>query len=427
MQLTLDPAPCPVLAAAAAHFEARLSPNSTAPLAVAFSGGGDSLALLLTARVWSQAHGRRLIMLHVDHGLQPMARAWAAHCQGIAERLGLPFEVLPWTGDKPRRGLPAAARDARHRLLAQAARRHGARVLLMGHTADDGLEARQMRRDGATTPEPRLWSPSPAWPEGHGLFLLRPLSTTRRAALRAMLGQQDLSWIEDPANEDMAFARARARAKLGQAPPMPAPHPPPAGQDLAALGRLARHHPAGSLSWDRGPLRAAARAPLARLLAMACLCAGGGTTPPRRAAVDRLADQVAGSATFTATLAGARVEGGPQAITILREAGESARGGLADLTLSAGASAVWDGRFCVTTLESGVRIGSLAGRTGRLSPADRRIVQALDPGARRALPVVIDAHGQVRLQPEGVGIRSLIQARFEAAVGLVTREPGQDP
>ena len=427
MRLTPEPASSPDIAAAEAHFETRLSPTSTAPLALAFSGGGDSLALLLVAQAWSQAHGRRLIVLHVDHGLQPMAKAWADHCRAVAERLGLAFEALSWTGDKPDRGLPAAARDARHRLLAQAARRHGARVLLMGHTADDGLEAWQMRQDGATTSEPRIWSPSPAWPEGLGLFLLRPLLTTRRAALRAMLAQQPLGWIEDPANENLAFARARARAKLAKAPPRPASPPPSADQDLAPLGQLARHHRAGLLSWDRGLLRSTHGDSLARLLSIACLCAGGGTTPPRREAVDRLAEQIAGPDPFTATLAGARIEADPQAVMILREAGEAARGGLAEIALCASAPTLWDGRFVVTTTGSGERIGALAGRMGRLSRLDRRLVQALVPAARRSLPVVIDADDQVHLQPEGVEVRSLVQARFEAAAGLVTREPDAGP
>ena len=57
--------------------ERRLDPGSPAPLAVAFSGGGDSLALLLAARAFAGRHGRRLAAVHVDHGLQPHSAAWA--------------------------------------------------------------------------------------------------------------------------------------------------------------------------------------------------------------------------------------------------------------------------------------------------------------------------------------------------------------
>jgi len=162
----------------------RLLAKSPRPVAVALSGGGDSLALLLLVRAWAKRAGRELLVLTVDHGLQPESAAWTGTCSATATRLGLAFEALAWTGEKPATGLSAAARQARHRLLAQAARRAGARVMLMGHTADDILEARLMRARGSTTPDPREWSPSPVWPQGRGLFLLRPLLEVRRNAIR---------------------------------------------------------------------------------------------------------------------------------------------------------------------------------------------------------------------------------------------------
>ena len=158
-----------------AILDRRLRPESRRPVAVAFSGGGDSLALLLAAAEWSGAAGRDLLVLTVDHQLQPDSAAWTRACATTAARLGVTFRALSWTGEKPATGLAAAARTARHGLLADAARAAGARVVLMGHTADDILEARLMRARGSTTPEPREWSPSPAWPEGRGVFLLRPL------------------------------------------------------------------------------------------------------------------------------------------------------------------------------------------------------------------------------------------------------------
>jgi tRNA(Ile)-lysidine synthase len=71
-------------------------------------------------------------------------------------------------------------------------------VILMGHTADDRLEARAMRADGSTTPDPRAWSPSPAWPEGRGIFLLRPLLGLRRGEIRGWRDGGE-SWSEAPA------------------------------------------------------------------------------------------------------------------------------------------------------------------------------------------------------------------------------------
>ncbi len=193
----------------------RLLRDCAQPVAVALSGGGDSLALLLLATGWARAAGRPLLVLTVDHRLRVESAAWTEGCAVTARRLGHPFRALAWTGDKPATGLPAAARAARHALLADAAREAGARVILMGHTADDDLrEAGLMRAEGSTTPDPREWTPSPAWPQGRGVFLLRPMLGVRRAHIRDWLTARGERWIDDPANEDAAYARPRARRAL---------------------------------------------------------------------------------------------------------------------------------------------------------------------------------------------------------------------
>ncbi|MET0295611.1 MAG: tRNA lysidine(34) synthetase TilS, partial [Phenylobacterium sp.] len=207
----------------AAVLDRRLLAHAAAPLAVAYSGGGDSLALLMIADAWARRKGRPLIALHVDHGLQPQSRAWAERCAAVAAGLGAGFRRLAWDGDKPLRGLPAAARGARHRLIADAAREAGARIVLFGHTADDLSETLAMQAAGSTTPLAREWAPSPVWPEGRGLFLLRPLLGAGRAEIRDWLLARRQEWIDDPANENLAYARARARGLGGaQASPPPA-------------------------------------------------------------------------------------------------------------------------------------------------------------------------------------------------------------
>ncbi|HQT52410.1 MAG TPA: tRNA lysidine(34) synthetase TilS, partial [Phenylobacterium sp.] len=194
---------------AAVHevLDRRLLSASPAPIAVALSGGGDSLALSLIAADWSKVRRRRLLILTVDHGLRAESAALTRACAATAD-------PLAWEGDKPATGLPAAARSARHRLIADAARAAGAKVILMGHTASDRLEAAAMRQAGASTPSPREWTPSPTWPQGRDLFLLRPMLSQTRAEIRAWLAERGETWIEDPANEDPRFARARARATL---------------------------------------------------------------------------------------------------------------------------------------------------------------------------------------------------------------------
>ncbi|RZJ97851.1 MAG: hypothetical protein EON88_01980 [Brevundimonas sp.] len=145
---------------------ARLETQTARPLVVALSGGGDSVALLHLAADWADARGRPLLALTVDHGLTPASADWTARAEAAARAVGADWRGLVWRGDKPATGLPAAARLARHRLLADAARKAGARVILIAHTADDIDEGEVMRAEGSSVGRLREWSPSPVWPEG---------------------------------------------------------------------------------------------------------------------------------------------------------------------------------------------------------------------------------------------------------------------
>ncbi|HEV7385657.1 MAG TPA: tRNA lysidine(34) synthetase TilS [Phenylobacterium sp.] len=371
----------------------RLQANLPRPVVVALSGGGDSLALLLAGAEWAARAGRGLVVLTVDHRLRPESAAWTQACAATAERLNLPFRALAWEGEKPASGLPAAARAARHRLLADAARAAGARVILMGHTADDVLEAGLMRQAGSTTPEPREWSPSPVWPEGRGLFLLRPLLGARRAAIRDWLTARSETWIDDPANEDPAFARPRARRALADGAS------PSISQVAGSAGELAlacRVEAGGGLAIDRSTLRAADAWALARFVSAACLCAAGTARPPGRDKVARLAARLTGDLAFTASLAGARIEADAEQVRFRREPGEAARGGLAPLRLQAGETGVWDGRFEITA-EAAIEVGAASGG---------------------ALPVAVAADGSV----QSIEMTSLILDRLLAACGAMERE-----
>ena len=391
----------------------RVLAKSERPVAVALSGGGDSLALLLLARAWAKRARRDLLVLTVDHGLQPESGAWTAKCSATASRLGLAFQALNWIGEKPATGLSAAARQARHRLLASAARRAGASVILMGHTGDDILEARLMRARGSTTPDPREWSPSPAWPEGRGVFLLRPLLGLRRTEIRDWLATRGETWIEDPANANPASARANARRDIaiGASGLEPASDEAPA----RALALACDMDGQGMLTIARQALRVEPVEAVTRFLSAACLSAAGTDRPPARARVLRLAERLRGREAFAASLAGARIVADEGEVRILREAGEAARGGLQPLTLTAGETGVWDGRFEITA-DRAMSIVSSAGLRSQLSPADQKTLMALPAWARDGLPVVLDG-------PTLAAARPLSLERLLAACGAVAREP----
>lgn len=185
------------------------------PVALAVSGGSDSLSLLLLATRWAARRGRKLVVLSVDHGLRPEAGEEARSVVRRAAALGHRGDVLRWAPD--RKGQDAA-RTARHRLLAEAARAHGASLLLLGHTASDVEEtllmrlARPTRLAAAVGPQPV--SVSPVWPEGHGLLVGRPLIGCKREELRSFLVDADEDWIDDPSNVSDAYERGRVRRRL---------------------------------------------------------------------------------------------------------------------------------------------------------------------------------------------------------------------
>ncbi len=406
----------------------RLNRSSGAPVAVALSGGSDSLALLRLAADWAAGAGRRVVAITVDHRLNPQSGAWTRAAATAAARVGAEFRTLAWTGDKPATGLPAAARAARHRLVAQAARDAGARVVLLGHTRDDILETALMRQAGSTLGGLVEWSPSPVWPEGRGLFHLRPLLGARRAALRQGLAQAGWDWIEDPANDDPRYARARARRALAEAPgegPGPPPDPLWRDADLATLADSCAPQDWGGFSVDRSGLLTAPAGVAARFLSALLVCASGQEQLPRPHRTIALLERLRPGGRVTAGLAGARIDG-RDPILVMRESGERSRGGLQPITLPAGDAQVWDGRFALTARQAGFGVRALAGVAARLDAAQRVRLKAIPPAARGALPAVIDLKGRVScpLLAGDDDVQCLVLAgdRLRAACGLITRE-----
>lgn len=374
------------------------------------------MALLEVAARWAETRGRRLIAITVDHSLDPDSPTWSALCRMRAESLSVCWTLCRWTGAKPATGLPAAARQARHALIADAARAEGARVVLFAHTADDLAESDWMRSKGSNLGGLRNWSPSPAWPEGRGLMLARPLLGETRESLRTYLRTAGLSWIEDPANDDPRYGRSRARRALSGVPtPSPISNPasletsmdlPPTAPDIAALGVV-------KLPRDID----------GRALSVALVSVAGGHTPPRGHRLCALRGRLKGGEVFTATLAGARIDAGRDCVLIGREPGEHARSGLAKLDLATSRPVVWDGRFEITMPNDGVSVVAVSGMVNRLSPADRAVLKRLPSWARGGVPVLIrdDATAPV-LAWRQAKVLTLAHRRLCLALGETTHE-----
>jgi len=184
-------------------------------VALAVSGGSDSIALMRLAADWARVEhpGLKLTVLTVDHGLRPEAAGEAARVGQWASTLALPHDVLRWeTASKPLTGIQAHARAARYGLMAAWCRANGAAALLTAHTLDDQAETVLMRLSRTMSVDSLAGiRPLGGW---DGLPLHRPLLRVRRQALRHWLTQLGQPWIEDPSNEDDRFERVRARRAL---------------------------------------------------------------------------------------------------------------------------------------------------------------------------------------------------------------------
>lgn len=198
---------------AATLFSEHLTGDTGFVLAV--SGGSDLMALMRLVARWHgglDPHARSNIhVVTVDHALRPEAAAEADFVVREAALLGLPAQVLRWDGPHPVTGVPAAARDARYRLMADVCRQQQA-VLVTAHTLDDQAEtmvmalARGAGVDGLSAMQLKT--------ELNGLTIVRPFLEIARARLRATLTQSGASWVEDPTNHDAAYERVRVREVL---------------------------------------------------------------------------------------------------------------------------------------------------------------------------------------------------------------------
>jgi tRNA(Ile)-lysidine synthase len=332
----------------------RLACFESAPfVAVAVSGGPDSLALAILADRWARSRRGEIFALTVDHRLRPESAAEIRRLGGWLSARKIRHEVLVWEGEKPSTGIQEAARAARYRLLAQWCREHGCLHLLTAHHRKDQAET-HLIRCAAHSGADGLAGMS-AVRELDCCRILRPLLGIPQARLVAMLAAEGQPFVTDPSNRDPAFARGRLRTGTMA---------PPGGDSAAvldAVGRLGRErasregacyallaraasvHPAGFAVLDSAPLLAAPAEIAERALGAILAMLGGGRYPPRRRRVSRLLRVLAGDVDGGHTLAGCRFVVWRGRYLVLRELAA----GAGPVQILPGVALLWDRRFAV--------------------------------------------------------------------------------
>lgn len=328
-------------------------------VAVAVSGGADSMALAVLAHRWARRRGGRIVALTVDHGLRKGSRAEAKLAYRRLADHGIDCQLLVWRGDKPKSGVQAAARDARYRLMTQWCRRHSVLHLLVAHHREDQAEtvlhrlARASGVDGLAG--------MAAIHELPDVRLLRPCLPVPRDRLRAVLVRHGLGWSEDPSNEDRGYARVRLRALLpvlasedinvaalwGTARRMAGARARLEADTAGFLGVHAALYPEGYATVDHAAF-SAVDPELAQRVLIALLATIGGTIyPPRSASLEAICTDLRRKGRKSAisrarTLGGCRIVPAGTDILICREAGRCEV-----LTAGPGAAILWDKRFFI--------------------------------------------------------------------------------
>ena len=377
----------------------------TPHLAVAVSGGADSLALTLLAHDWARALGGRLTALTVDHGLRPDSAAEAAQVgQWLAGR-GITHHILRRDEPVPASGIQAAARALRYRLLEGWCAAHGVLHLLVAHHREDQAEtlllrlARGSGLDGLAGMAIAV--------EHRQCRVLRPLLAVPRSRLAASLRARGQSWIEDPSNLDPAYGRVRVRraqalfAEAGLGTERLAATAARLGRArialeaavAALLAEAALVHPAGFVRLDPSVLLQAPEEVALRALSALLTMAGGNLYPPRSERLERLHRELARGLGGGRTLGGCRILTWRGKLLVCREPDAAAP----PVPAPPGTAIYWDGRFSLylpPSAPAGLTLGALGG--ARVSAAS-----ALPGAVRAGLPALRDGASVVAVPALG--------------------------
>lgn len=290
------------------EFEDLLRPlgpfGETPRLAVAVSGGGDSMALLRLAADWASRVDGTLHALTVDHGLRPEAAEEAKQVAAWCQAIGVPHAMLRWEGPKPSSAIQQRAREARYELMTAWCRAHAVPHLLLAHQQDDQAETFLYRMSRGSGIDGLAAMPGAS--VRNGVRLLRPLLTVPRARLEATLAAFGQAHIDDPSNSDSRYARIRLRRRLADlergglsraaiaetAAMFGRLRAEADGQTATAAARCAAVYPEGYAEVDLPVFRTLSPEIARRVLSGLIEAVGGASYPPRRDRLERVLDRI---------------------------------------------------------------------------------------------------------------------------------------
>lgn len=329
-------------------------------VAVAFSGGPDSLALLWLAAQWAKRSSRRrVVALSVDHGLRSDSAREAKAAANMAASIGVPHQIIKWGGTKPQSDIQAVAREARYALLAMHCVKLKCSALLVAHHQEDQAETFLLRLARGSGVD-GLAGMAASRALSNDLRLLRPLLGTPKARVNAVLAKAKLSPLIDPSNENQRFTRVRMRQAMPELAAL--------GLDAARLAETASHmarvrlaleaetdhwlgahmhlDETGSVMVMLEPLlNLSAELALRALARMVRLVTGNAYNPRFGQLEAAYGSLQKGQIGAGRTFAGVKISREGKSVVLLREASAAAR--LSPVVVGSTRPLIWDDRFIV--------------------------------------------------------------------------------
>ena len=180
-------------------------------IAIAVSGGVDSIALLHLVSSWADSSDTKLSILSVNHNLRSEARDEIRYVEKISRELGHKFFALSWDCGGTKIALQQRARQGRYNLMSAKCCELGITTLLTAHHLDDMLETYLMRKSKKSGVFGLSYSNSFFH---NNIQILRPLLNISKAELIKYLQNQNIKWLEDISNSSDLYERNRIRKQI---------------------------------------------------------------------------------------------------------------------------------------------------------------------------------------------------------------------
>ncbi len=399
-------------------------------LVIAFSGGGDSTALLSLLQKWvrNDKRNNQVIAFIINHNLRDMAEEEAKIAKIRAEAMGAQAKILKvsWPGGRPKTAVQEKARNARYELLVKACDElTGKSYLFLGHNFDDQIETVLQRQvsgsDWRGFAAMRKYGAIANVISIKNLCAIRPLLIFTRQELREYNKQNALKWISDPSNKNPSFSRVRARAKLTKSKALRIKL---AAKHLAArevlqieqeylfefINQNTRFE-----SW--GGLRLLAgfkHAPTGKIAETMRYILGLFSNKPVLPAEQRmaLARRIKNRSFKGSTLGAARFVPIKNEILVVRDKGALlGRNNIApkhNLALKKNKPEIWDRRFIVSTKRGGL-ITALAKCENDLTKTQRQLLQKIPKPAQDTVPILIAE--EKAILPNFLDVNSVFMAK----------------